>query len=567
MVLDGGTGTELLRQRSGGVGESDERLWGARAIVEQPDAVLEIHRRYLAAGSDVISTSTWGLPSALLDDGPRLWDATGDVHWMDVARRGVQLARRALAEEGREGRAAVAFSLNGDVDQPEGEETIRLLDRAFATDPPDLVLVETLSLVRPSLFETVKALLDTGLPLWLSFRRCREGLCGIYGEHWGGPEGDAFGRAAARFEELGVGALLVNCIPPDHVAGMVSYLRDFCDLPLGVYPNLGYMTNAGWRFESGVGGPEYAELALHWREEGAQIIGGCCGVGPEHIAAARAALEGTTAGSRRAAPLTETAAQAAPEAPARWSDRRGRRLYPLPFPELALHDGVSPPLPSSFMAWRYLFNEGVGAHQRCLDVGSGTGIFTVQLALNGAAHVHAIDIDERAVANTLDNAFHHGVAERVTGAAGDLYPWVPEERYEVVVASLCQTPVDPFEQVTGHRPRDYWGRGLLDQLIGKLPEALAPEGRAYVVQLSIVSQQQTLERLAEAGLVAEVVEYQVHPFHAELEQSRAQIERVEQLSDAHHVTIGASDFLVAYLLEIRHRGVAPTAGASAPWEQ
>ena len=86
------------------------------------------------------------------------------------------------------------------------------------------------------------------------FRRCRHGLCGVYGEHWGGPEGDAFGRAARRFEQMGVRALLINCIPPDHVAGMVSYLRDFVDLPLGVYPNLGYYTDRGWRFDPGVGG-------------------------------------------------------------------------------------------------------------------------------------------------------------------------------------------------------------------------------------------------------------------------------------------------------------------------
>ena len=44
--------------------------------------------------------------------------------------------------------------------------------------------------------------------------------------------------------------------------------------------------------------------------------------------------------------------------------------------------------------------EGIGGHQRCLDVGSGTGLLTVQLALNGAAHVHAIDIDATAPCTT-----------------------------------------------------------------------------------------------------------------------------------------------------------------------
>ena len=95
------------------------------------------------------------------------------------------------------------------------------------------------------------------------------------------------------------------------------------------------------------------------------------------------------------------------------------------------------------MAWRYVFGEGIGAHQRCLDIGCGTGILAVQLALNGAAHVRALDIDDRAVANTLANAFRNDVADRVTAQTVDLFPWVPEERYEVIVASLYQKPTDP----------------------------------------------------------------------------------------------------------------------------
>jgi release factor glutamine methyltransferase len=211
-------------------------------------------------------------------------------------------------------------------------------------------------------------------------------------------------------------------------------------------------------------------------------------------------------------------------------------------------------------------SERIGAHQRCLDIGSGTGIFTVQLALNGATHVHAIDVSEAAVVNTMDNAFRNGVADRVTATVADLYPWVPEERYEVVVACLCQTPVDPFQQVTGHRPLDYWGRGLVDQLIAKLPAALAPDGRAYVVHLSILSREETVRRLRRAGLAAEVVDFQVHPFHQpETDPSLAQIRRVEELSDAYHLRVGDDDYMAAYLLEVRHADAA-AANAAPPWE-
>jgi S-methylmethionine-dependent homocysteine/selenocysteine methylase/SAM-dependent methyltransferase len=553
VILDGATGTELIKVR-GGRPEADEQVWGLSALLDAPDDVARVHRSYIDVGCDVVCTNTWGLPTALRDPTVRLSDHSEPVHWMDVARRAVALARSAAEDAGRADDVAVAFSLNGDVDTPDGRETVRLLSRAFEKEPPDLILLETLSLVRTSTYATVEALLDTGIPVWLSFRRCRHGVCGVYGEHWGGPEGDSFGRAARRFEEMGVGALAINCIPPDHVAGMLAWLRDFTDLPLGVYPNLGYLSAAGWREEPGVEGSEYARLALSWRAEGAQVIGGCCGVRPEHLAAARGALAETKPGHDRPAALPDEngAATTRPRLP-NWADPRGRQMFPLDMPEIDVDDGVFIPTQGSFLAWKYLYREGIGAHARCLDVGCGSGLLTVQLARNGAAHVHAIDIDKDSVKNTLTNAFRNGVADRVTAAAQDLYPWVPEERYDIIVASLYQTPVDPFEQVTTHRPLDYWGRNLLDHLIRMLPEALADDGTAYVMQLSIIGQRRTAELLERLGYQARVVDFSFFAFSDLFNSKREQITRVEEHSDAYHLKFGAADVMVAYLLEITRK--------------
>jgi S-methylmethionine-dependent homocysteine/selenocysteine methylase len=552
VVLDGAIGTELI-DVSGVRPDRDEHLWGVAAIIENPMQVKTVHRQYVDAGCDVLTTDTWGLPTALRERRELINGGSRPVHWMDVARQGVRIARRAAEEGGRGDDVAVAFSLNGDVDTPDGPETIRLLARAFEDDSPDLILLETLSLVRSSTYATVERLLATGLPVWLSFRRCLHGVCGVYGEHWGGPEGDAFGRAARRFQEMGVGALLVNCVPPDHVPGMISWLRDFADLPLGVYPNLGYLSAGGWRSELSTGGAEYAQLALRWREEGAQIIGGCCGVGPEHIAAARGALADTRPATKRAVELPSDerdSLMAAAGAPEPWIDGRGRPLFPLEFPDLYVDPGVFVPTQGSFLIWKYLFREGVGAHQRCLDIGCGTGLLAIQMARNGAAHVHGIDIDEVAVANTLTNAFRNGVADRVTAAAADLFPWVPEERYDVIVASLYQTPVDPFEQVSTHRPLDYWGRNLIDHLISLLPTALADDGVAYVMQLSIIGQQRTALQLQARGYSSRVVDFAFFEFHELFKEKSPQIERVEQLSDAYHLKLGDQDVMIAYLMEI-----------------
>ena len=180
-------------------------------------------------------------------------------------------------------------------------------------------------------------------------------------------------------------------------------------------------------------------------------------------------------------------------------------------------------------------------------------MLTVQLARNGAAHVHAIDIDDAAVKNTLTNAFRNGVAEHVSAGAQDLYPWVPDEKYDVIVASLYQTPVDPFEQVTTHRPLDYWGRNLLDHLIRLLPEALADDGTAYMMQLSIIGEHRTSELIERLGYQARVVDFSFFEFSDLFSSKREQIARVEAHSDAYHLTFGATDVMVAYLIEITRK--------------
>jgi len=559
VVLDGGTATELDTIVPPPQGERDEPLWGTWALLHAPDAVLDVHRRYAEIGCDVVSTNTWGLTSAFEFGRLRPGDLAEPPHWMDIARRGLRVGREAIARAGRAGEVALAFSVNGDVDSPEKHETLKLLTRVLEEDPPDLILLETMTLIRDELtFATVELMLRTGLPVWLSFRRCRQGVCGVYGQHWGGPEGDVFGRAARRFEEMGVGALLVNCLPPDHVPGVLPWLRDFTDLPLGVYPNLGYYTSNGWSFDRTVGPDQYAELALSWRAEGADIIGGCCGVRPELIAAAREPLAGTRPGAGRAAPahgaaraLSPAPPVAGPPMPAAWTDARGRRLFPLPFPDIVVEPGVFVPTQGSFLVWKHLFEEQVGAGSRCLDIGCGTGVLAVQLAVNGAEKVLALDLDRRAVANTLANAFRNGVADRVDGAVVDLYPWVPQETYDVVVASLWQMPVDPFERPTSHRPLDFWGRNLIDHLITLLPRLLGDGGVAYVMQLSILGQLRTQALLEQHGLTARVVEFSPFPFTPTFTQRSEQIGRVEELSDAYHLKFGDGDVMVAYLLEIR----------------
>jgi release factor glutamine methyltransferase len=321
-------------------------------------------------------------------------------------------------------------------------------------------------------------------------------------------------------------------------------------MPLGVYPNLGHLTRGLWRFDERIDPDAYASLALAWREEGAQIVGGCCGVTPDHIAAAASALADTPVGHRRVAPRPETTS-GAPTAVESWRDEQGRTIYPLPFPDLAVEPGVFVPTQGSYLLWKHLHGTGLGAGGSCLDVGCGCGILAVQLALNGATSVHAIDIDRGSVANTLANAFRNGVSAQVSGDTIDLFQWEPSERFDVIAASLYQMPVDPYEEPTGHRPLDFWGRNLFDRFLALLPDLLNENGRAFVLQLSILGQVRTAELLASYGLEARVVDYSFFPFGEVFEPNAAQIARVEEISDAHHLAVGGDNVMIAYLLEVR----------------
>jgi len=113
--------------------------------------------------------------------------------------------------------------------------------------------------------------------------------------------------------------------------------------------------------------------------------------------------------------------------------------------------------------------------------------------------------------------------------------------------------VDPFEPATTHRPLDYWGRNLLDHLLHMLPEALADDGTAYIMQLSIIGERRTAELLERHGFSARVVDFAFFEFSDLFRSKNEQIARVEEHSDAYHLTFGTDDMMVAYLLEITRK--------------
>src|SRR6478672_181384 len=123
VVLDGGVATEVQRMVPAGILTREDDLWGTWPLYRAPETVLDVHRAYVAAGCDVISTDTWSVLTSTDGSGEA---KSGLLHWMDVARTGIRLARTAAAEDAGRPRA-VAFSVSDESETLGRAGTARLL--------------------------------------------------------------------------------------------------------------------------------------------------------------------------------------------------------------------------------------------------------------------------------------------------------------------------------------------------------------------------------------------------------------------------------------------------------
>jgi S-methylmethionine-dependent homocysteine/selenocysteine methylase len=284
-VLDGGVATELERvRRDSRFGSS--RPWGTWALYEAHADTLEVHRRFVAAGCDVISTNTW---SVLEVAGHRRGEARngrrGLPHWTETARMGLRLARLAVEEVGRQDSCAVAFCIEGDPASGSALGALELLEEVWADEPPDLVILETLSHISTETLAAVAEIRDTGLPVWLSLQLGRAEVA----------RNDSLPDRIAELDRRALDALLLNCLDPTELSGAIRLLSQITSIPLGVYPRLGRQGDGGWEFDPAVGPHEFAAWARASYREGASIVGGCCGVTPEHLRAISDQLQGSSA--------------------------------------------------------------------------------------------------------------------------------------------------------------------------------------------------------------------------------------------------------------------------------
>lgn len=294
IILDGGMSRELVACGA----ELRQPEWSAGALIETPAIVEAAHRAFIEAGADIVTTNSYALVPYHI--GAERFDRDGLV----LAGLAGALARRAAdAVPQRSVRVAGSLPpLFGSYEparfRPDrAPDCLAVLIGGLAPHV-DLWLGETLSLVAEA--EAIcTALADDPRPVWISFT-LDEASAGRAVPCL--RSGETVASAAAWLATSRAEALLFNCSAPEVMAEAVAVARRELDrlrpgTRIGVYANAfdpeaeqGAANETLSALRDDLGPRRYARLAETWIAAGASIVGGCCGIGRDHIACLAASL-------------------------------------------------------------------------------------------------------------------------------------------------------------------------------------------------------------------------------------------------------------------------------------
>lgn len=285
-LLDGGMGQELVARS----GDEPTPLWATRVMIDHPGMVRDIHLDYFNAGASIATTNTY----AIHHDRLERVDLDGMFHALHL---------RALAEaheaRGAVGRGRIAGSLGPlvasyrpEVTQPVTIAAPKYAEIARILGPHvDIILCETMASVEMAHGAALGAQ-AAGKPVWLSVS---------VDDHDGSRlrSGELVTDLASVIQALPIAAVLANCSVPEAMGDALAGLKTL-GLPFGAYAN-GFTHISGNFLKDAPTVKElthrhdltpekYTDFAMAWVGMGATIVGGCCEVGPAHIAHLAASL-------------------------------------------------------------------------------------------------------------------------------------------------------------------------------------------------------------------------------------------------------------------------------------
>ena len=279
VIIDGGMGTQLQTR---GV-PMDDKVWSGRAVLSHADAIIDTHRSFIQAGAEVIIANTFAAARHMLEPGG--W---GD-HVEEINLKAVSLAKQARVLSA-ETPVAIAGSICewAPTDNPKWHNAQAVYNSSreqatlLAEAGVDLIALEMCQKIELSIAAT-EAALETGLPVWIGMSARK---------HQGCTDLSVFDDPKLDFESLakalsGYPAMLMNIMhtPVTDIDESISLLKQYWHGPIGVYPESGYFTMPDWHFVDIIEPLELAEMAQCWVNAGIRMVGGCCGLGPDHIAA------------------------------------------------------------------------------------------------------------------------------------------------------------------------------------------------------------------------------------------------------------------------------------------
>ncbi len=284
----------------------------------RPSLVRELASEYVAAGAQVIETNTFGANYTKLA-------AIGLGHKVaEINRAGARIARQAAGSGSNilvAGSVGPLGRVKGDEQELTADETadvFRVQCHALAEGGVDLLMLETFASLE-QLVAAVRAARETGLPVSASLAFMEGGRSG---------DGRTVEDFCAAMEDAGADMIGANCgAGPLELVKVVTRLAALSDKPISAYANSGFPEYRDGRYIYRATPDYLAGMALEMAEAGANLIGGCCGTTPEHIAAIGRALSGRRPVVRSkgsAARVEETAAKGRPESSS-FLDAWGRR--------------------------------------------------------------------------------------------------------------------------------------------------------------------------------------------------------------------------------------------------
>lgn len=284
LIFDGAMGT-MLQNRGLKIGDVPEKL-----NITDIGVIEAIHREYLQAGADVVSTNTFGANRYKAEKAGCKLEELITPAIMAAKRAAAALAGKYTALD--IGPCGRVLQPTGDLPFEEATEVFAEVVRAGRDAGVDMILLETFT----DLYELKAAVLaakeNSDLPVLASMSFEENGYSFF---------GASVEAAVLTLEGLGVDALGVNCsLGPKQLAPIVEKIIALATIPVLVQPNAGLpvMENGGSRYD--VTADEFAEYCLDFARAGARVIGGCCGTSPEYIAKIKALTAGVTPAAQAA---------------------------------------------------------------------------------------------------------------------------------------------------------------------------------------------------------------------------------------------------------------------------